>query len=111
MKVIRKSLLIAAAGIITVGASQMLAADAAKGADLYGKKCKTCHGADGAGTPAMLKKFADKMKPLGSPAIQGMKDPELSKAIATAANHKAIAKTLQPADIDNLVAHVRTLKK
>lgn len=89
----------------------LAAGDAAKGSDLFLKKCKTCHGADGAGTPAMLKKFAGKMKPLGGPEVQAMKDPALAKEIAEAANHKAIAKTLKPADIDDLVAHIRTLKK
>ncbi len=87
------------------------AGDAAAGKDLFLKKCKACHGDDGAGTPAMLKKFGDKLKPLGSPAVQGMKDPALAKEIAEAANHKAIAKSLKPADTDNLVAFIRTLKK
>jgi len=59
----------------------------------------------------MLKKFGDKLKPLGSPAVQALKDPAMAKEIMEAANHKAIAKSLKPADVDNLVAFVRTLKK
>lgn len=93
-----------------VGVS-LAAGDAAQGKELFLKKCKACHAEDGAGTPAMQKKFGDKLKPLGSPAVQSQKDAELAKGIAEAANHKAIAKGLQPADIDNLVAFVRTLKK
>ena len=87
------------------------AGDAAQGKDLFLKKCKACHAEDGAGTPAMQKKFGEKLKPLGSPAVQSQKDETLAKEIAEAVNHKAIAKSLQPADINNLVAFVRTLKK
>lgn len=86
------------------------AGDAAAGKDLYMKKCKACHAENGAGTPAMLKKFGEKLKPLASKEIQGLKDPELAKAIQGGDNHKALAKTLTPADLDNLVAHIRTLK-
>lgn len=89
----------------------MAAGDAAKGADLYAKKCKLCHGADGAGTPAMLKKYGAELKALGGKELQAKKDAELAKGIMAGKNHTAPAKTLQPADVDNLVAHIRTLKK
>lgn len=86
------------------------AGDAAKGKDLYLKKCKMCHAENGAGTPAMLKKYGDKLKPLGSAEIQGKSDAVLKKEMAEAASHKAIAKSLTPADLDNLLAFIRTLK-
>jgi mono/diheme cytochrome c family protein len=89
----------------------MAASDAVKGADLYAKKCKLCHGVDGAGTPAMQKKYGPELKPLGGAEIQAKKDPELAKGIMGGKNHTTMAKTLQPADVDNVVAHIRTLKK
>ena len=89
----------------------MAAGDAAKGADLYARKCKLCHGADGAGTAAMQKKYGAELKPLGGVEIQAKKDGELVKGIMVGKNHSALAKSLQPADLDNVVAHIRTLKK
>ena len=89
----------------------MAAGDAAKGAELYAKKCKLCHAADGAGTPPMQKKYGAELKPLGGPEIQAKKDAELAKGIMAGKNHASMAKALQPADVDNLVAHIRTLKK
>lgn len=89
----------------------MAAGDAAKGADLYAKKCKLCHGADGAGTPAMQKKYGAELKPLGGAEIQAKKDADLAKGVMGGKNHAALAKALQPADVDNVVAHIRTLKK
>jgi cytochrome c553 len=89
----------------------MAAGDAAKGADLYARKCKMCHGADGAGMPAMLKKYGAELKPLGGAELQAKKDAELAKGVMGGKNHVSLAKALQPADVDNLVAHIRTLKK
>ena len=48
------------------------AGDAAKGKEFFAKKCKACHAEDGSGAPAMKKKFGEKLKPLGSPEIQGL---------------------------------------
>jgi len=89
----------------------MAAGDAAKGADLYAKKCKLCHGPDGAGTPAMQKKYGPELKPLGGAEIQAKKDADLAKGVMGGKNHSSMAKALQPADVDNVVAHIRTLKK
>ena len=87
------------------------AGDAAKGKEFFAKKCKACHAEDGSGAPAMKKKFGEKLKPLGSPEIQGLADAALAKQIKAAANHKALAAGLADADLDNVVAFVRTLKK
>lgn len=87
------------------------AGDAAKGKDIYLKKCKSCHAEDGAGTPAMQKKFADKWKALGGKEVQAMNDAAIIKGIEAAANHKALLKTTTPAELGDVIAHVRTLKK
>jgi len=97
--------------LFAVHGSLYAAGDAAKGKDLYLKKCKACHAEDGNGTPAMLKKFGEKLKPLGSAAVQGMNDEAMTKAFKAAANHKALLKTTPDPDLDNIVAHIRTLKK
>lgn len=87
------------------------AGDAEKGKDLYMKRCKSCHAEDGAGTPAMQKKFGEKLLPLGGKEVQAMKDAEIGKKFNEAANHKALLKALQPGDLDNVIAFIRTLKK
>jgi mono/diheme cytochrome c family protein len=86
------------------------AGDAAKGKEIYMKKCKSCHAEDGAGTAPMKKKFAEKLKPLASKEVQAKKDAALTQSIKTLTNHKAAAATLADADIANLIAFMRTLK-
>ena len=98
-------------GLIAAAALPLAAAgDAAKGKDFYTKKCKVCHAEDGAGTPALQKKHGAKLLPLAGKEIQAMKDPDLTKAFNEAANHKAIVKALQPGDLDNVIAYIRTMK-
>ncbi len=98
--------------VFLVGASApMFAQDAAAGKELFTKKCKTCHGDDGAGTAAMQKKYADKWKALGSPAVQGLKDDAILKAIKDVPIHKSLVTNTPDADFTNILAHVRTLKK
>ena len=106
-----KRLILAATAAIAVLCVPLSAAgDAAAGKALYAKKCAMCHAADGSGAPAMKKKFGDKLKPLASAEVQKMKDADLMKAFKEAANHKAIAKGIADADLENIVAHIRTLK-
>lgn len=85
--------------------------DVEKGKELYMKRCKSCHAEDGAGTPAMQKKFGEKLLPLGGKEVQAMKDAEIAKKFNEAVNHKALIKSLQPGDLDNVIAFIRTLKK
>jgi len=87
------------------------AGDAAKGKESYTKKCKSCHAEDGAGTPAMQKKYAEKWKALGGKEVQAMTDAALTKSIEGVANHKALLKASTPAEIGDIIAYVRTLKK
>ena len=99
------------ATLVLLAVPALAAGDAAAGKTLFESKCKACHGVDGAGTPAMLKKYGEKLKPLGGPAVQGMKDAELTKAVKEGATHKALVKSLTDADYANLAAHIRNLKK
>jgi mono/diheme cytochrome c family protein len=96
---------------LTLSSLAFAAGDAAKGKDAYTKKCKSCHAEDGAGTPAMQKKYADKWKALGGKEVQAMNDAAMTKAIEGVANHKALLKATTPAELGDVIAHVRTLKK
>ena len=91
-------------------AAPAFAADAATGKDVYGMKCKSCHGAEGQGNPAIAKMFKVEMKPLSSAEVQGMSDAQL-KDIITKGKGKMHAQNVSGSDLDNLVAYLRTLKK
>lgn len=106
-----KQLLLSIGFIVAVSLPLAAAGDAAKGKDMYLKKCKICHAEDGAGTPALQKKYGAKLLPLAGKEVQAMKDADITKSFTEAVNHKALVKALQPGDLDNVIAHIRTLKK
>jgi mono/diheme cytochrome c family protein len=97
--------------MMTLGAGAALASDAAAGKDFYAKRCKACHAEDGSGAPAMKKKFGDKLRALDSKGVQALKDPDLAKAIKAGDSHKALAKSITDAEINNVIAFIRSLKK
>jgi mono/diheme cytochrome c family protein len=96
---------------IAVGIPAAGAGDAAAGKDLYMKKCKTCHGADGQGNPGVAKLLNVTFKPLGSEEIQKKTDAEFKKIITEGKDKMKPVKDLSDADMDNIIAFVRTLKQ
>jgi mono/diheme cytochrome c family protein len=86
------------------------AADATAGKAIFAAKCRTCHGADGQGNPAMAKALNAEMKPLGSDDVQKKSDADL-KANITMGVGKMKPVSVAGADLDNVVAFTRTLKK
>lgn len=82
----------------------------AAAADTYKAKCAACHGADGSGATAMGKKF--KLRDLGSADVQKHSDEELQTIIAKGKPPMpTFEKTLDAAQIQELAAYIRTLKK
>src|ERR1051326_3861544 len=79
------------------------------GAAIYKTKCASCHGPDGSGqTPAGK---AMKVRDLCSNEVQKQTDVELTKIIAGGKGKMPpYGKTLSTADIQALIAHIRTLK-
>jgi len=76
-----------------------------KAADVYKAKCAACHGADGS-------KATMGSKPLGGADVQGMSDADLSAAITNGKGKMPAYKgKLTDAQISDLVAYIRTLKK
>jgi cytochrome c oxidase cbb3-type subunit 3 len=76
----------------------------------YQAKCAGCHGADGKGSPAMVKSM--RVRDFASPEVQKESDEEL---IAITANGKnkmpGYAKSLKATQIKDLVAYIRDLAK
>lgn len=77
---------------------------------LFKAKCAGCHGQDGTGsTPAGKAMGAHDLR---SPDIQKESDSDLAAVIVKGKNKMpAYDKKLKPAEIDGLVAYIRTLAK
>jgi mono/diheme cytochrome c family protein len=95
-------------GTILTTASAAVAKD---GEAVYAAKCKNCHGADGAGNPAIAKMMNVTMKALGSAEVQAKSDADLKMFITAGVGKMKPVVGLAAADVDNVVAYVRTLKK
>lgn len=105
-----KQIILSSSIVLAFLAIPAAAGDAAAGQAFYAKKCKACHAEDGTGSPAMKKKYAEKWKALNSKEVKAMKEADLAKAVKASAGHKALVKTLTDADVDNVVAYIRTMK-
>lgn len=82
----------------------------ADGAATFKGKCAMCHGPDGAGQTAMGKNL--KLRDLRSADVQKQTDAELVKWITDGKGKMPAYKgKLTPAEIDAVVAIIRTLKK
>jgi cytochrome c553 len=89
---------IAVTAMLCLIVSVSRAQDSANGEKTFKAKCVGCHGADGAGKPAMK-----------SPSIKGKSAEEISKAFSTSPKHASV-KSLSPADVKDLAAYLATLK-
>ena len=75
---------------------------------LYGTKCASCHGADGAGTTTVGKVL--KLKDIRDPEVQKISDADMTTLIAKGKDKMpANEKALKPEQIKALVAYVREL--
>jgi mono/diheme cytochrome c family protein len=94
-----------------LSAAAALAADAKAGQAVYDKSCKSCHGADGSGNPAIAKMMKVDMKSLGSAEVQALSDGDLGKIVTDGKGKMKPVKTVSGPAVDNVVAYVRSLKK
>lgn len=92
------------------------AAYAATAADNWDNNCAKCHSADGSGSSKIGKKL--KLKDYTDAAVQaGMKDDEMFKAIKEGITEngkekmKAFKDDLSDAEVNDLVAYIRKMKK
>jgi cytochrome c6 len=99
-----RGLVIAAAGMALLVWPASSRADGS--ADLFKAKCAMCHGADGAGKPAM------KTRDFSSADVQKQTDAELTAIITKGKNKMPAYETkLTKEQIAGLVAHIRTFAK
>src|SRR5450432_1500591 len=97
-------------GLAAPAANAVQAADANAGKAVYQKSCKSCHGPDGAGNPAIAKMMKVEMKDLKSSDVQAMSDDDLKKIITDGKGRMKPFASVSGADADNVVAYVKSLK-
>lgn len=97
--------------VVAVPAWVAAGGDAAAGKTIFAKKCAVCHGKAGEGKAAMAKMLKVEMRHLGSQEVQAKSDDELSKTITKGTGKMKPVKGLSDADVANVVAYLRTLKK
>jgi mono/diheme cytochrome c family protein len=97
--------------VLSMFATVCFAADAAAGKAVYERKCKMCHGAAGEGNPGMAKALNITIPPLGSGDVQKLSDADLKKVITEGKGKMKPVAGLSDAEVDNVIAYVRTLKQ
>jgi mono/diheme cytochrome c family protein len=85
--------------------------DAAAGKAIYASKCAMCHGPAGEGKESMAKMLKVEFKHLGSKEVQAKSDADWKKEISEGTGKMKAVKLASDADMANLIAYMRTLKK
>lgn len=98
-------------GLVSSGSALFAAGDAGAGKAIYAKKCQTCHAAAGEGNQGMAKALKVEIVHLGSAAAQKKTDAELKTIIVKGVGKMKPVMGLADADVDNVIAFVRTLKE
>jgi mono/diheme cytochrome c family protein len=88
----------------------LMGQDAAKGEKLFATKCKSCHGAQGQGNPAIAKGLGVTFRDLKSPEVQKQSDAELKKLAMGGHGKKKPVKSVTPAELNDVIAFLRTMK-
>ena len=94
-----------------LSAAVALAGDAKAGQTVYDRSCKSCHGPDGSGNPAVAKMFKVDMQDLKSTEVQAMNDDDLRKIITGGKGKMRPVTSVSGPALTDLVAYVRSLKK
>jgi cytochrome c len=110
MKTIVRNICIGAS-FFALTAVSALAADATAGHTVYDAKCKTCHAADGTGNQGLAKALKATIKPMSDPSIQSKSDADLKMVVTSGLGKMKPITTVTGADLDNVIAFVRTFKK
>lgn len=102
---------VAIAFLVAVPAILAQKGDAAAGKAVFTSKCALCHGPAGEGKESMAKMFKVEFKHLGSKEVQAKSDADLKKDIGEGTGKMKAVKLATDADMANVIAYMRTLKK
>ena len=106
-----------AVGILMLAPALAYAGDAQKGKALFGQVCATCHGAMGKGDGAAAAALTPKPRDLSDKAYMSkLKDADIAKILKGGGAAVGKSPLMPPyagsdADIQNLIAYIRTLAK
>lgn len=92
--------------LLALPVASVFAADAAAGKAVFEKSCKSCHGVDGTGNPAVAKMMKVEMKPLGS-----VSTAEVKETVTKGHGKMKPVASVSGAALDDVAAYVATLKK
>jgi mono/diheme cytochrome c family protein len=98
----------AAFGLMATGA---LAADVKAGQTTFKISCQSCHGQDGTPNADVAKTLKADMRDLKSAEVQRKSDDDIKKVITQGTGKMVPIHTVSGADLDNVVAYIRSLKK
>jgi mono/diheme cytochrome c family protein len=87
------------------------AADATAGKAAYNRACKSCHGADGTPNATAAKTLKVEMVHLGDAKVQALSDAEVKKMITQGVGKMKPVANLKGAQVDDVIAYMRTLKR
>jgi mono/diheme cytochrome c family protein len=96
---------------LIVATGSTLAAEAKAGKSVYEKRCVSCHGADGKGSPAMIKAMGEKGLNLTTKEVAGAKDEELVKVILEGKGKMPATKGLSKDEAKQVLEYARSLGK
>jgi len=85
--------------------------DAKAGHAVFQAHCQMCHGPNGQGNPALEKMLKTTIPDLGSKKVQELSDAQIREVIEKGKGKMTPVKGLSAADINNVIAFVRTLAK
>ena len=97
--------------LATLSATVVAAGDAKAGQAAYDRSCKSCHGADGTPNPGIVKMMKVDMKDFKSAEVQAMSDDDIKKIVSGGKGKMRPVTSVSGAELDNVVAYVRSLKK
>jgi mono/diheme cytochrome c family protein len=96
---------------VLVWVTPLIAADTAAGKDLYGKKCASCHGANGEGKEAIAKMFNVEMKPVTSKEVLSKTDADLKKVMLEGSGKMKAVRDLDAKGAEDITDYLRSLAK
>jgi mono/diheme cytochrome c family protein len=85
--------------------------DAKAGHAVFEAHCQMCHGPHGEGNPALAKMLKTTIPNLGSKQVQSLTDAQIHEVILKGKNKMTPIKGLSAAQINDVIAFVRSLRE
>ena len=85
--------------------------DLKAGTAVFATNCKTCHGTQGEGNPAIAKVLKIEIPNLGSKEVQDLTDEQLKSIVTDGKGKMKPVKTVSGKQLDDVVTFIRSLAK